>query len=70
MSNLCEAIRISAHLLMPFMPTTSTEVLRRMSLEDEAGTTDLAATCAWGGLRGGCPVTKGSALFPRLQSEK
>ncbi|MBQ3267329.1 MAG: class I tRNA ligase family protein, partial [Atopobiaceae bacterium] len=70
MSNLCEAIRISAHLLMPFMPTTSTEVLRRMSLEDEAGTTDLAATCAWGGLRGGRPVTKGSALFPRLQSEK
>ena len=68
-ANLLETIRICAHLLAPFMPATSTEVLRRMSLEDEAGTTDLAATCAWGGLRGGRPVTKGSALFPRLQSK-
>ncbi len=29
--NLLEAIRIAAHLLMPFMPTTSAEALRRIS---------------------------------------
>ena len=28
--NLLEAIRISAHLLAPFMPSTSAEALRRM----------------------------------------
>ncbi len=66
-ANLLEAIRISAHLLEPFMPQTSEEVLRRMSLEDEAASDDLKAACAWGGLAGGVPVTKGSALFPRLQ---
>ncbi len=66
-ANLLETIRICAHLLEPFMPVTSVEVLRRMSLEDEADTDDLVSACAWGGLKGGLPVTKGSALFPRLQ---
>ncbi|MBR2683519.1 MAG: class I tRNA ligase family protein, partial [Atopobiaceae bacterium] len=70
MANLLEAIRISAHLLSPFMPKTSTEVLRRMSLEDEADTRDLCAACTWGGLKGSQPVTKGDALFPRLQTKK
>lgn len=68
-ANLLESIRICAHLLAPFMPETSAEVLRRMSLGDEVGTDDLVATCAWGGLAGGVPVTKGSALFPRLQGK-
>ena len=65
-ANLLETIRICAHLLAPFMPATSEEVLRRMSLEDEADTRDLAAACAWGGLKGDVAVTKGDALFPRL----
>ena len=68
--SLLESIRISAHLLMPFMPETSTEVLRRLGLETEASTDDLAAACTWGGLVGGVPVTKGEALFPRLQPRK
>jgi methionyl-tRNA synthetase len=38
-----------------------------MSLEDEADTDDLVSVCAWGGIKAGVPVTKGSALFPRLQ---
>ncbi len=66
-ANLLETIRICAHLLEPFMPETSVEVLRRMSLEDEADTDDLVSVCAWGGIKAGVPVTKGSALFPRLQ---
>ena len=68
--NLLESIRICAHLFAPFMPETSAEVLRRMSLADEADTDDLAAACEWGGLAGGVEVTKGDALFPRLASEK
>ena len=69
-SNLLESIRISAHLLSPFMPESSAEVLRRMSLGAEVSTDDLAAACAWGGLVGNVPVTKGEALFPRLQPKK
>ena len=67
---LLEAIRISAHLLSPFMPQTSAEVLRRLSLEAEANTSDLRGVCAWGGLVPGVPVTKGEALFPRLETSK
>lgn len=48
------------------MPETSAEALRRMSHGDEAATDDLAAACEWGQLKGGLPVTKGDALFPRL----
>ena len=69
--SLLEAIRISAHLLMPFMPTTSAEVLRRMSLgEDEIASCALEKDCTWGKLSGGLAVTKGEALFPRLASTK
>ena len=68
--DLLESIRIVAHLLAPFMPVTSVEALRRMSHEDEAETDALEAACAWGGLKGGVPVTKGDALFPRLESTR
>ncbi len=68
--NLLESIRISAHLFAPFMPETSAEVFRRMSLEGEETTDDLAAVCEWGGLAGDVPVTKGDALFPRLAADK
>ena len=69
-TNLLESIRICAHLFSPFMPSTSAEVLRRMSLEEEANCTDLVAACEWGGLASAVPVTKGDALFPRLASKK
>lgn len=66
---LLEAIRISAHLLAPFMPETSSEVLRRLSLGDEAETDDLVAVCNWGQLPSGVAVEKGEALFPRLAAK-
>lgn len=79
--SLLEAIRISAHLLMPFMPKTSAEVLRRLSLEDEGRACQVrdTQTCdtqvpdtqvleltRWGGLHEDVLVEKGDALFPRL----
>ena len=66
MYNLLEAIRIAAHLLMPLMPQTSVEALRRLSCEGEAASDDLKGICAWGLLAGGQPVEKGDPLFPRL----
>ena len=67
--NLLEAIRIAAHLLMPLMPQTSAEALRRLSCEDEAASDDLKGICTWGLLAGGQPVEKGEPLFPRLALE-
>lgn len=69
MAQLLEVIRISAHLLAPFMPTTSAEALSRIGAQDEAGTTDLEAACAWGQLKSEVEVEKGDALFPRLETK-
>lgn len=69
-ANLLESIRMSAHLLMPFMPQTSAEALRRMGLEDQISSTDLMEVCTWGGLVPQREVIKGDALFPRLSSHK
>ena len=66
--NILEAIRIVAELYAPFMPGVSAEVRRRMSLP-EGDSSDLEASCVWGGLAGGAPVEKGAALFPRLVDE-
>ena len=66
--DLLDSSRIVAHLLMPFMPLTSAEALRRMSHGDEAQTDSLENACAWGGLKASVPVTKGEALFPRLET--
>lgn len=62
---LCETIRLVAVLMEPFTPLSSAEVMRRIGLPD-APCADLRAACAWGQFPGGAPVTKGEALFPRL----
>lgn len=67
--SLIEAIRLSAHLLMPLMPNTSAEVLRRISCGDEIDAADLETVCKWGQFVQDAPVTKGDALFPRLVVE-
>ena len=67
--SLIEAIRLSAHLLMPLMPNTSAEVLRRISCSDEIDASDLETVCEWGQFVQDAPVTKGEALFPRLVVE-
>ena len=59
-----EALRIVALLSWPAMPATSTEIWRRLGLGDPARAT-VPGDAAWGGYRGGLPVERGPALFPR-----
>ncbi len=54
----------------PFMPNTSAEVFRRLSLGDIAGIDDVEAAARWGQLPAGNAVVKGDALFPRLKIEE
>lgn len=65
--NALEACRIIALFLEPFMPITSAEVWRRLSLSDLSSVDDVHAISAWGGLPAGNAVEKGEALFPRLK---
>ena len=64
--NALEAIRIMALFYAPFMPNTSAEVFRRLSLGDITLVDDIEQASAWGQLPAGNAVVKGDALFPRL----
>ena len=67
--NALEAIRIIALYMAPFMPNTSAEVFRRLSLGDIEAVTDIEAATAWGQLPAGNPLEIGDPLFPRLDMD-
>ena len=64
--NALEACRILALFFAPFMPNTSAEVFRRLSLGDVHAIEDIQAAAVWGQLPVGNAVEKGDPLFPRL----
>lgn len=64
--NALEAIRIIALYLAPFMPNTSAEVFKRLSLGDITQVVDIETASVWGGLPAGNVVETGDPLFPRL----
>lgn len=64
--NALEACRIIALFMAPFMPQTSREVFRRLSLGDISTITDIEGEARWGQLPVGNVVDKGEPLFPRL----
>ena len=73
-ADLLETIRICAYLLMPVMPMSSQEVLRRLSIKNIPDTAHpanniptLVELMQWGQLSFGAPLIKGEALFPRLE---
>ena len=67
--NLLEALRVVAVLISPFMPDTSEKIMSRIGIED-IQSQDFNSIRNWGGLRSGSPLTRGSALFPRVEYKK
>ncbi|MBR3973734.1 MAG: methionine--tRNA ligase [Oscillospiraceae bacterium] len=68
MKNLCECIRISAILLIPFMPETSEKIFNLLNVPANARTWEASCYCAdetavWN-------TVVGAPLFPRLDVEK
>ncbi|MGI6105364.1 MAG: methionine--tRNA ligase [Raoultibacter sp.] len=64
--NALEAIRVIALYMAPFMPNTSKEVFKRLSLGDITEVVDIEAASVWGLLPSGNTVETGDPLFPRL----
>lgn len=64
--NALEACRILALFFAPFMPNTSAEVFRRLSLGAIEEVDDIKTASVWGQLPAGNAVEKGDPLFPRL----
>ena len=68
MKNLCECIRLSAILLMPFMPESAEKILDLLNVPAEQRTWDARCYCAdentvWN-------TVVGNPLFPRIDMEK
>ena len=67
---LCEALRLIAVLLYPFMPSTAEKIWAQLNLGEEFSRVDFAAATKWGGLKPGTRVNKGTALFPRIEKKR
>ena len=65
----CEALRIVALLLSPFLPETACEILKRLGVPTALDDARLPEDAAWGGIREGAATTKGEPLFPRVELE-
>lgn len=65
--NLTEALRIISILIKPFMEKTTVEIRKQLGLNEEALWNDGKT---WGLIQPGTKVSRGPAIFPRLEIEK
>ncbi len=68
MRTLLEVNRTVAVLVAPFMPATSEKMLERLGVPKKALDLRLSEDTRWGGLKEGDAVSKGEALFPRIDA--
>ncbi len=66
--NLCESLRIISILLAPFMPETASEIQAQIGAVPDGLTYEAAGK--WGLLPSDAVITKGKALFPRIDVKK
>jgi methionyl-tRNA synthetase len=64
---LAESIRIIALLIFPFMPETSQKIWAQLGVKEPLTHQTLPQALLWGGLPSGVRVTRGPALFPRIE---
>ena len=67
--NALEACRILALFFAPFMPNTSAEVFRRLSLGAIEEVDDIKVASVWGQLPAGNAVEKGAPAVPASRRE-
>ena len=69
--DVSEAVRIAAVLLLPVMPTSAAEILRRVGETRDVGTLRLDRDTAWAAAPGTArTIVKGEALWPRIDAGK
>ena len=66
--DLAEALRVIAIAIQPFMPNTAPKMFAQLGVEDEALKT-YESMKRFGGVRPGTVLTKGEALFPRIDAK-
>ncbi len=68
MRTLLEVNKVVAVLISPFMPSTSGKMLERLGIAKDPATLRLAEDARWATLKEGVQVSKGEALFPRVET--
>ncbi|NPV58056.1 MAG: methionine--tRNA ligase [Actinobacteria bacterium] len=68
--NQVEAVRLTAILVLPFMPRTGEGIWKRLGFTDSIHLHHLPAAGAWGLFPPGQKVSKGEPLFPRMEKGK
>jgi methionyl-tRNA synthetase len=64
----CEALRVLALLLAPFLPDTAPRILACLGVPNALGSARLPDDAArWGGLAPGAATSRGAPLFPRIE---
>ncbi len=66
--SLAEALRIIAVYLYPVIPTTAEKIWEQLYLEADLSKVNLDNEAQWGRLKPGTKITKGPALFPRIET--
>jgi len=68
--DLVEAIRLSALMLIPFMPSTSERIFRQIGIKKSNDEFNLESDGIWGAFKGGTKVGEREILFPRIEEKK
>jgi len=68
--NICEALRVVGVLLFPFMPSTSSKILRQLGIDEDVEKGGIEGIGEWGGLQHGLKTRREGALFPRIEKGK
>jgi methionyl-tRNA synthetase len=66
---LCEALRLLAVFLFPFMPSTADKIWKQLNIERDISRVDFDTEVQWGRLKPGIKINKGPALFPRMENK-
>jgi methionyl-tRNA synthetase len=64
---LAESLRLIALFLYPFMPSTAQKIWEQLDIPDGIPKSDLATEAEWGKSQPGTTISKGTALFPRIE---
>ncbi len=67
--NLLESLRVIAVFIAPFMPGSAKKIMEQIGIADMTGQ-NFDSIRSWGGLRPGSALSRGEALFPRVEFKK
>jgi len=65
---ICESLRAIAVLYHPVMPKASAQIWAGLGVQEDLSSQPVQDVARWGQLVPGTTVTKGAALFPRLET--